>query len=159
MILIMPIRLDAIDRQILTLLQKDGRMTNAAIARHVGLSAPSVLQRIRRLEDTGFIKDYKAELGREQLGYDLMVLVHVSLALHQEPPIQRFAEEASSLPEVLECLHVSGDFDFQLKVVARSMNEYQAFITHKLSRISGVGKIMSSFVLAPCKLTTELPLP
>lgn len=155
----MSARLDVIDRQILDLLQKDGRMTNAGIARQVGLSAPSVLQRIRRLEDTGFIQNYRAELGRGQLGYDLMVLVHVSLALHQEPPIQKFAEEASALPEVLECLHVSGDFDFQLKVVAKSMNEYQAFITNKLSRIPGVGKIMSSFVLAPCKLTTELPLP
>lgn len=155
----MPVRLDEIDRQILDLLQSDGRMTNASIARFVGLSAPSVLQRIRRLEDSGIIKEYKAVLGQGQLGYDLMVLVHVSLALHQEPPIQSFAEEASALPEVLECLHVSGDFDFQLKVVARSMPEYQAFITHKLSRIAGVGKIMSSFVLAPCKVTTDLPLP
>ncbi len=140
------------------LLQEDGRMTNADLARRIGLSPPSTLQRVRKLEKSNYIEKYTALLNQEQLGYSLVVLAMVSLALHQEQPIEQFRAEVQEVPEVLECFHVSGDFDFLLKIVARDMHHYEKIVREQLSRISGVGKIHSSFVLGTTKSTTVLPI-
>ncbi len=150
--------LDEIDEQILELLQTDGRITNADIARKIKLSPPSVLQRIRKLEDQGFISGYTALLNRDYLGYRLLVFAQISLSLHQEQPIERFMRAVRQIPEVLECHHVSGEFDFILKIVAESMSGYQKIVTEKLSTIKGVGKIQSCFVMGTAKSTTQLPL-
>ena len=149
---------DEVDLSILRLLQANGRITNADLARRVGLSPPSVLQRVRKLEDQKLITGYTALLNREAMGFGLVVIAMVSLALHQEQAIERFRKAARSMPEVLECLHVSGDFDFLLKIVVRDMKAYEKFIREKLSAIKGVGKIQSCFVLAENKQTTELPI-
>ena len=151
-------RLDATDLKLLRLLQEDGRTSNAELSRQVGMSPPSVLQRVRSLEQNGFIKAYSAVLGREEMGFGLIVVAMVSLALHQEQPIEQFRRSAVKFPEVLECLHVSGDFDFMLKIVAKDMNAYEKFVREKLSAIKGVGKIHSCFVLGVNKSTTELPI-
>lgn len=150
--------LDRVDREILKILQADGRVSNANLARRVGLSPPSVLQRVRKLEETGFISAYRTHLDPEKLGFNLLVVAHVSLALHQEKPIEAFRAAVQEIPEILECLHVSGDYDFLLKVVVGDMHEYEKLVREKISAIPGVGKIHSSFVLAPVKMTTELPL-
>ena len=149
---------DEVDLSILRLLQANGRITNADLARRVGLSPPSVLQRVRKLEDQKLITGYTALLNREAMGFGLVVIAMVSLALHQEQAIDRFRKAAKSMPEVLECLHVSGDFDFLLKIVVKDMKAYEKFIREKLSAIKGVGKIQSCFVLAENKQTTELPI-
>ena len=149
---------DEVDLNILRLLQENGRITNADLARRVGLSPPSVLQRVRKLEDQKLITGYTALLNREAMGFGLVVIAMVSLALHQEQPIERFRKAARSMPEVLECLHVSGDFDFLLKIVVKDMKSYEQFIREKLSAIKGVGKIQSCFVLAENKQTTQLPI-
>ena len=133
-------------------------MTNADLARRVGLSPPSMLQRVRKLEEGRFINSYTALLNPEQLGFSLIVIAMVSLALHQEAPIEQFREEVQDVPEVLECYHVSGDFDFLLKIIAKDMHDYERIVREKLSRISGVGKIQSSFVLGTTKSTTALPV-
>lgn len=151
-------RIDDVDREILRILQSDGRITNADLARRINMSAPSAHQRIRKLEEIGLITGYAAQLSRDRLGLGLLVMVMVSLALHQDQPIETFVAEASAMPEVLECLHVSGEYDFMLKVVAPDMEAYQKFVTHKLTAITGVAKITSSFVLSARKMTMELPL-
>ena len=151
-------QLGDIDLKILRLLQDDGRITNAELARQVGLSPPSVLQRVRKLEDNGLVKGYTALLDHKGLGFNLVVMAMVSLALHQEQPIERFRNAVIKFPEVLECMHVSGDFDFLLKIVVTDMAAYEVFVREQLSGIKGVGKIQSCFVLAMNKDTTALPI-
>lgn len=151
-------RLDEIDLNILRMLQADGRMSNAEVARRVGLSPPSVLQRIRKLETEGYINRYAAMLDRQSMGFSLIVMAMISLSLHQEQPIERFRKAISDVPEVLECLNTSGDFDFLLKIVVKDMRHYEQFVRETLSRIEGVGRIQSCFVLSVCKESTDLPI-
>ena len=151
-------KLDEVDLKLLTLLQDDGRMTNADLARKVGLSPPSVLQRVRKLEDSGLVSKYTAILDADKMGYSLRVMAMVSLSLHQEKPIEGFQKAVKEIPEVLEVLHVSGDFDFLLKIFVRDMADYERLVREQLSAIPGVGKIQSSFVLGVNKDTTSLPL-
>lgn len=150
--------LDEVDVQILSLLQRDGRITNADLAKAVSLSPPSVLQRVRALEKAGLIRGYHALLDYERLGLRITAMVGITLALHQDMAIERFRRAVQDIPEVLECYHVSGDFDFLLKVVVRDMRAYEVFIRERLSRIKGVGQIRTSFVLGTPKYSTEVPL-
>ncbi len=150
--------LDETDVQLLHLLQNDGRITNADLAKKVGLSPPSVLQRVRALEKAGLIKSYVAILDPERLGLRITAMVMISLSLHQEQPIERFRKGVQEIPEIIECYHVSGDFDFLLKVVVKDMRSYEVFLREKLSKIKGIGKITTNFVLATNKSTTKIPL-
>lgn len=150
--------LDKKDRQILKLLQDDGRMSNAELARQIGLSAPSTLQRLRKLEESGVIKGYFAELNRETMGYGLLVIALVSLSLHQEKAIETFRETVVKMEEVQEVLHISGDHDFMLKIAVPDMHAYRDLIYETLSQIPGVGRIHSCFVLGLDKETSDLPL-
>lgn len=150
--------LDAIDLQILHLLQQNGRMTQVEIAKAVELTPASVLPRIRRLEESGLIKDYHARLDRQMMGFGLMVFVQVQLALHQDRAIEHFRRAVKAMDEVLECHHVSGDFDYLLKVTVKNMSAYEKFVREKLSAVRGVGKIQSCFVMNTAKETTVLPI-
>lgn len=150
--------LDEIDVHLLSLLQRDGRITNADLAKTVNLSPPSVLQRVRALENAGLIRGYHAHLDAERLGLRITAMVGITLSLHQDMAIERFRRAVQEVPEILECHHISGDFDFLLKVVVRDMRAYESFVREKLSRIKGVGQIRTSFVLGTTKHTTEIPL-
>lgn len=151
-------RLDEVDLHILRVLQADGRITNADLARLVGLSPPSVLQRVRKLEESNVIRGYTAVLDQEKLGFSLTVFAQISLALHQDAAIDRFRQAVLDIPEVLECTNVSGEFDFLLKIVVADMKAYEALIRDRLSKIKGLGKIQSCFALATTKQTLRLPL-
>lgn len=154
----MKIRLDETDRVILRMLQDDGRITNADLARQIGLSPPSMLQRVRKLEESGLIKAYRAILDEDSMGFGLQVLAMISLSLHQEQPIEQFRDQVSAIPEVLECLHVSGEYDFMLRIVAKDMQDYERIVRQNISSIKAVGRINSSFILATPKRTTALPV-
>lgn len=154
----MKTHLDEVDIQLLALLQSDGRMTNADLAKQVNLSPPSVLQRVRALEKAGLIRGYFALLDYERLGLKITALAMISLSLHQEQPIERFRKQIQTIPEVLECYHVSGEFDFLLKIVVKDMRAYEQLIRESLSKIKGIGQIKTSFVLATPKYTTKIPL-
>ena len=144
--------------QILSILQSDGRITNADLAKRVGLSPPSVLQRVRTLERAGLIKGYYAHLDPDRLGLKIIAWVSITLALHQEQPIERFRRAIQEIPEILECYHVSGDADFMLKVIVKDMRAYEMFVREKLSKIKGVQQIKTSFVFGTNKQTSEIPL-
>ncbi len=150
--------LDEIDIQLLSLLQQDGRITNADLAKSVGLSPPSVLQRVRTLEKLGLIRGYHAILDAERLGLKITALAMISLALHQEQPIERFRKAIQGIPEVLECYHVSGEFDFLLKIVVKDIRAYEVLIREKLTKVKGIGQIKTAFVLGTPKHTTQIPL-
>lgn len=149
---------DETDIQILDILQKDGRITNADLAKAVGLSAPSVLQRVRNLEQAGIIKQYVTILDAEKMGRKLNAFVNVSLALHEEKPIERFYKAISEIPEVIEVHNITGEYDFLLRVVLRDMRHYEKVLREKLTRIKGIEKLNTSFILSTHKNTTAIPL-
>lgn len=151
--------LDPVDLQILKILQADGRITNAELAKKIDLSQPSALQRVRTLEKSGYIKKYAALLDAERLGLKITVWAMISLSLHQDQPIERFRKSMQEISEVLECYHVSGEFDFLLKIMVPDIRAYESLVREKFSRIKGIQQIKSSFVLASPKQTHILPIP
>jgi DNA-binding Lrp family transcriptional regulator len=154
----MKTQLDEIDIQLLNLLQKDGRITNADLAKAVGLSAPSVLQRVRALEQSGIIRQYVTLLDPEKLGRKLTAFINVSLTLHESQPIERFRKAVFDIPEVVEVYNITGDYDFIIKVQARDMRHYESILRDKITKIRGIGKLNTSFVLGTTKQTLEIPL-
>lgn len=152
------VSLDETDKTILRLLQADGRVSNAEIARRVGLSAPATHARVRRLEETGVVRQYATLLDREAIGYDMVCFINVSLQLHQFEAIERFKELVQDMPEVLECYHITGAFDYLLKAVFRNRDELQEFVVNKLTPISGMARINTSLALIEIKATQQLPI-
>ncbi|WP_180125063.1 Lrp/AsnC family transcriptional regulator [Rhodoferax sp. BLA1] len=141
-------KLDRYDQQILDILQADGRINNQDLADRIGLSPSPCLRRVRALEESGLITGYHAVLDAKKLGLSLMALIHISMDRHTPERFANFETTVSLLPEVLECLLITGQSaDYQLKVVVRDMDHYQALLLNKINRIEGVTGVHSSFML------------
>lgn len=141
-------KLDRYDQQILEVLQTDGRINNQDLADRIGLSPSPCLRRVRALEESGLIVGYRALLDAKKLGLSLIALVHISMDRHTPERFANFEASVAVLPEVLECLLITGqDADYQIKVAVRDMDHYQALLLNKLTRIEGVTGVHSSFVL------------
>lgn len=152
-------KLDRYDRQILEVLQADGRINNQDLADRIGLSPSPCLRRVRALEESGLIVGYRALLDAKKLGLTLVALVHISMDKHTPERFANFEATVALLPEVLECLLITGQAaDYQLKVVVRDMDHYQALLLDKLTRIEGVTGVHSSFVLRQVVSKTALGL-
>lgn len=144
----MNMKLDRYDQHILEILQQDGRINNQDLADRIGLSPSPCLRRVRALEESGLIMGYRALLDAQKLGLTLWALIHISMDLHTPERFANFEAAVSVLPEVLECLLITGqNADYQLKVAVRDMDHYQALLLNKLTRIEGVTGVHSSFVL------------
>lgn len=140
--------LDRYDKKILEILQAEGRIHNQDLADRIGLSASPCLRRVRALEESGLILGYRAMLDARKLGLTLMALIHISMDVHTPERFEHFEAAVAVLPEVLECLLITGqDADYQLKVVVRDMDHYQFLLLNKITRIEGVTGVHSSFVL------------
>lgn len=150
--------LDDVDLTLLRLLQADGRMTNAALARAVGMTAPAILERVRRLEEAGVIRDYRARLDPARVGLGLTVLLAVTLEHHGERAVLDFAAAIDDVPEVVECHHTTGRADFMLKVVARDVEHYRRLVMHDLDELPGVERVESIVVLETTKDSGSVPL-
>jgi Lrp/AsnC family transcriptional regulator, leucine-responsive regulatory protein len=146
--------LDDLDRAILRELQQEGRITNAELSRRVNLSQPAVLNRVNRLEERGFIQRYVALLDREMLGYDLLCFIEISMQAHSIEQLTGFRDRILTLPQVLECHHVTGSYDYLLKIVSRNRKELQRFVVDNLTTIPGVDRIQTSLVFAEIKSST-----
>ena len=150
--------LDDIDRQILRLLQADGRMTNAALADAVGLTATPMLARIKKLEQAGVIQRYAAIVDRQAVGCGTLAIVEVKLSEHRLATHNRFIEVVAEFPEVLELHHVAGEEDFVLKVVVPDIEQYEHFLLHRLNRVQGIDRVKTTFVLSTKKAETAIPI-
>lgn len=140
--------IDRYDRRILEILQVDGRMNNQELADRIGLSPSPCLRRVRALEDAGIILGYRAMADARKLGLTLMALIHISMDIHTPERFAHFEAAIAVIPEVLECLLITGqDADYQLKVVVRDLDHYQALLLDRITRITGVTGVHSSFVL------------
>ena len=150
-------KLDRYDQHILEVLQDDGRINNQDLADRIGLSPSPCLRRVRALEESGLIEGYRAMVDAKKLGLSLMALIHISMDKHTPERFANFESEVTVLPEVLECLLITGqDADYQLKVVVRDMDHYQSLLLNRLTRIEGVTGVHSSFVLRRVVSRTKL---
>jgi Lrp/AsnC family transcriptional regulator len=154
----MPISLDAVDRQILSLLQADASMSTSDIASRAGASQSAAWRRIEKLEQAGIIKKRVALLDRHKLGLDVMVFAHVKLHGHGQRALPQFEEAIRRLPEVVECHTLLGEQDYLLRVVTRDLASYESFFRRHLSQIASVQFTNSSMALSEVKSSTELPL-
>lgn len=152
-------QLDRYDRLILEALQVDGRISNQDLADRIGLSPSPCLRRVRVLEESGLISGYRAMLDARKLGLSLMALIHISMDQHTPERFANFETLIGAIPEVLECLLITGqDADYQLKVVVRDMDAYQELLLDRITRIAGVTGVHSSFVLRRVVDRTAMPL-
>lgn len=155
----MSISLDRIDKHILRLMQANARISNLELADQVGLSPTPCSRRVKQLEKLGLIKGHVTLLNAEALGLDLTVIIGISMDRHTPERFEAFEKAIVEMSEVLECSIVTGQAaDFLLKVVVRDMRHYEAFLLGRLTKLSGVTGVHSSFVLRKVVDKTELPL-
>jgi Lrp/AsnC family transcriptional regulator, leucine-responsive regulatory protein len=145
------IKFDTTDRDILKYLQEDAKLTTKELAGRLNLSPTPVYERVKRLENEGVIKKYVAQVDREKVGKGLMVLCNIRLKEHEQKAGSKFVKQITELPEVVECLNISGDYDFLIKVVVGDMREYQSFIMNKLASLENIGSTQSIFVMGEIK--------
>jgi Lrp/AsnC family transcriptional regulator, leucine-responsive regulatory protein len=153
------IKLDKKDRQILAILQKQGRITNAQLAIEVGLSPAPTLERVKKLENLGIIESYHARLSHDAIGLGVTTLVKISLNSHSKQAIERFAKEIDKIDEVIECHHTTGTSDFILKVVAKDIPAYQELMLEHITEIMEINDIESMVILSTLKDTHVVPIP
>jgi DNA-binding Lrp family transcriptional regulator len=150
--------MDDTDRALLRHLQAEARLSNVELARRVSLSAPGLQKRLRKLEDSGVIDQYVTLVDREALGYDMLCFIQVTLQRHEPEAIQRFRELVQGMSEVLECYHITGEYDYMLKVVVRNRKHLETFLIETLTPVPAMDKIRTSLVLSQLKCTTALPI-
>lgn len=154
----MPSGLDAIDRAILRILQREGKIQNTELAERVGLSPSPCLRRVRLLDEAGIIQRYVAILDAAKLGMGFTVYARVWLTGQDEETVVPFVEEIKKLPQVVECYLMAGDCDFLLRVVAPDLDGYRRFQIEHLGRIKGVRNIKSEIPMQRIKQSPEIPV-
>lgn len=151
-------KLDDLDKRLLGYLQEDCKKTTKEYANKLGLSTTAVYERIKRLEKTGLIKNYVALIDKRKANKDFTVLCHVKLSQHIKEYVLQFEREVQKLEEVSECFHVSGDYDYILKIHVTDMPAYRDFMVTKLTALNNIGSTQSSFVISEVKFTTAVSL-
>ena len=150
--------MDRYDRQILELLQDDGRISNKQLAERVNLSESACLRRVRALEDQGIIQRYVAMLSQEKVGVPGDVLVHIGLHREEQSELAAFEEAVRRIPEVMECYLMTGEFDYLLRVVVADMADFERIHKEELTRLPGVARVNSSVAIRKVLKRTALPL-
>lgn len=150
--------LNETDIAILNLLQADSSISIVELARRINLSQPATHARIKRLQESGLIRGYVALVDREKAGFDLLCFIHITMQLNQYEQLQKYTEAIRAMPEVLECHHITGEYDYLLKAVVRNRHELERFVNGKLTSLPGIARIHTSLVFTEVKSTTALPL-
>ena len=150
--------MDAIDKKLLGLLQEDTKKTTKELSMILNLSVTAVYERIKKLEREGIIRNYVALLNRNKIEKAFVVFCHIKLIQHTKDVIHTFENEVIRLDEVSECFHVSGDYDYILKVSVKDMDEYREFMVTKLTGLQHIGSTHSSFMIGEVKNTTAFVL-
>ena len=150
--------MDAIDKKLLQLLQVDTKKTTKELSTKLNLSVTAVYERIKKLEREGIIDKYVAILNRNKINKGFVVFCHINLIQHSKDFLTKFESEVVKLPEALECFHVSGDYDYILKVCVKDMEEYREFMVTKLTTLQHIGSTHSTFMIGEVKNTTAYVL-
>ena len=152
-------KLDRYDLKILRVLQENGRISNQELADRISLTPSPCLRRLHALEQAGLITGYRALLDAKKLGLSLTALILISMDRHTPERLGNFEAEAARIPEVLECLLITGQAaDYQLKVAVKDMDAYQELLLNRITRIAGVTGVHTSFVLRRVVDKTALPI-
>ena len=152
------VEMHPVDRQIVEILQEQGRISNVQLAERVGLSPPAVLERVRKLEEKDVITGYTAMVDNKKVGMGTVSFVAVSLNLHQKDSIENFHEFVGACSSVRECYHIAGNDDYILKVYTRDIDDYENFLLHSLTRIKGIDRVKTMFVLSTLKRDIGVPV-
>ena len=148
--------LDVTDKKLLVLLQTDSKKTTKELSLKLNLSVTAVYERIKKLEREGIIKNYVALVDKTKIDKGFVVFCHLKLIQHTKEFIFKFESEVVKLKEVLECYHVSGDYDYILKIVVKDMEAYREFIITKLTTLEHIGSTHSTFMISEVKNTTVI---
>ena len=148
---------DALDRKILNHLQNNGRVTNQELADDIGLSPSPCLRRVRQLEASGVILRYVALVDPEMIGLSVTAFVRVRLDQQDDRHLADFEAAVADFPEVMECYLMTGEADYQLRVLVGSLGQFEDFLRHRLTRVKGVANVTTSFALRPVIYKTALP--
>jgi len=149
---------DETDKKLMLFLQEDAKQTTKELAYKLGLSVTAVYERVRKMENTGVISKYVALLNREKINRNFIVLCHIKLAQHKKEYVLQFEKEVMNLQEVTECFHVSGDYDYILKIGVKDMEDYRNFMLSKLTTLQHIASTHSSFMISEIKNTTAIIL-
>lgn len=149
--------MDEIDRRILDALQADGRMSNQELSEQIGLSPSPCLRRVRQLEAGGVIARYVALVDPEAIGLSVTAFVRVRLDQQDDRHLAEFEAAVADFPEVMECYLMTGEADYQLRVLVRSLGQFEDFLRRRLTRVKGVANVTTSFALRPVIYKTALP--
>lgn len=148
--------LDATDKKLLMLLQEDSRKTTKELSLSLNLSATAVYERVKKLEREGIIEKYVALVDRKKVDKGFVVFCHLKLIQHTKEYLTRFEKEVKQLSEVLECYHVSGDYDYILKIYVADMEAYREFMVTKLTTLQHIGSTHSTFMIGEVKNTNVI---
>jgi len=151
-------KLDEIDKKILQNLQQDSKKTNKELSNLLHLSVTAIYERIKRLERNKVISRYVALVKPENVDKSFMVFCQIKLVQHAKDYIIKFEAEVIKLSEVLECYHVSGEYDYILKILVKDMEAYREFMLTKLTNLEHIGSTQSTFIISPVKSTTAIEL-
>lgn len=150
--------MDPIDLKIIKILQGAGKISNIELSRLVGLSPAPTLERVKKLEKSGIVKNYYAEVDAERLGLGFTALIQVSLTRQVDNAIHNFIDHVNAIEEVVECYQLTGDFDYLLKVMVQNIPAFERLISNKLSKIEEIGSMQTMVVLSKIKDSRVLPI-
>ena len=148
---IFSMHLDTIDKKLLLLLQQDSTQTTKALAQKLNLSVTAIYERVKKLEREGIINKYVAIVNRNKVNRGFVVFCHLKLVQHTKEYLTKFEQQVVKLDEVLECYHVSGDYDYILKIFVANMEEYREFMVTKLTTLQHIGSTHSTFMIGEVK--------
>jgi len=151
-------KLDEIDRKLLNELQQDSKQTNKNLSNKLNLSVTAIYERIKKLEREGLISSYVSLLNKNKVGLGFVVFCQIKLVQHTKDYLRKFESEIFKLDEVLECFHVSGEYDYLLKVVVKDMPHFRNFMVNNLTTLEHIGSTQSSFTISEIKNTTAIKL-
>jgi len=152
-------KFDPIDRKILSILQDNGKITNAQLSIDVGLSPAPTLERVKKLEKNGIIGSYHANLNKKEIGLGVTTFVHVALIGHRKTTVDDFVNQIIAIPEVIECHHITGQGDFMLKVVSKDIASYQKLLVEVINEIPEIDNTQSTVILSTFKESKVMPIP
>ena len=150
--------IDDLDRQILDVIQGNGRISNARLAEEINLSPAATHKRLKRLEKEAYIEGYYAKINRRKLGYRMLCYMHISIKTHSAEELNKFRKALTEMPEVLACSFVTGQFDYIVKVAIRDEADLENLILNKITPMPGVSQVSTSLVVAEIKNGTTLPV-
>ncbi|MCZ6521713.1 MAG: Lrp/AsnC family transcriptional regulator [Bacteroidetes bacterium] len=151
--------MDNIDKKILEILQSNAKITNAQLSKDIGLSPAPTLERVKKMENLGYIKSYHAKIDMEKVGLGVNTFVHVTLKGHNKENINAFLKEINQIDEVIECHHITGIGDFLLKIVTKDIPSYQKLMLEKVTDIKQVDNVQSMVILSTFIDKKVLPIP